>query len=239
MNILTWNIWYKEDPKNILELLKSTDWDICCLQEVMRGFHPEIDDVAAYLMDSLKAQGHFEVAQCHRDKGWSQGNLILSKLPIANTFSHFVQDQSVEAEPSFSDEGRVVVGIELENTLKILTTHMSYTKRFEETEKRNVESKKLLAYLEATKRPFVVCGDFNAVPTSALVQELTKKYQNLSPDFALPTWTTKPFSHDGFEVGALSYRLDYIFGSREVTPISSHIMQTEYSDHLPVVARIE
>ena len=239
MKILTWNVWYKEDPKNVLELLKSTDWDVCCLQEIMRGFHSEVDDVAEYLKKNLEVEGYFAVAQGRSEKGWSQGNLILSRLPIKNTFSYFIQDQSDDPEPSFSDEGRVLAGIELENSMKILTTHMSYTPKFEETDKKNVESKRLTECLKELGQPFVFCGDLNAVPTSNLIENLSSDYKNLSPDFAEPTWTTKPFSHEGFEVDTLSYRLDYIFSSKDVDLIDSKIIQTEYSDHLPIISEVE
>ncbi len=82
---------------------------------------------------------------------------------------------------------------------------------------------------------FVVAGDFNAVPSSNLVKELDAKYKNLSPDFTNPTWTTKPFSHQGFEVNELSYRLDYIFSSKHFELISNEIINTKFSDHLPVL----
>lgn len=239
MKILTWNIWYKEDPESVLELLKNTEWDICCLQEVMKGFHPETEDVAEYLKESLGVEGYLATAQERSEKGWSQGNLILSRLSITDTFSYFIQQPSNDSEPSFSDEGRVVVGIELENSLKILTTHMSYTPRFEETDKKNAESERLIEYLRGLKHPLVFCGDLNAVPTSNLIQSLSKDYKNLSPDFIEPTWTTKPFSHEGFEVDTLSYRLDYIFGSKEFDLVESKIIKTEFSDHLPILCEVE
>lgn len=239
MKILTWNVWYKEDPKNVLELLKNTEWDVCCLQEIMKGFHPEIEDVAEYLKESLGVEGYLAVAQGRSEKGWSQGNLILSRLPIKDTFSYFIQDQSDDPEPSFSDEGRVIAGIELDNSFKILTTHMSYTPRFEETNKKNAESERLIEYLAGLEQPFVFCGDLNAVPTSNLIQSLSQSYKNLSPDFTEPTWTTKPFSHEGFEVDTLTYRLDYVFSSKEVEQIGSRIIQTEYSDHLPILSDIK
>ena len=239
MKLLTWNIWYKEDPKNVLKLLKGTDWDVCCLQEVMTGFHSEVDDVAEYLKDSLGVEGYLVVAQGRSDKGWSQGNLILSRLPIKDTFSYFIQDQSDDPEPSFSDEGRVITGIELDSSVKILTTHMSYTPRFEETDQKNAESERLIEYLKVLEQPFVFCGDLNAVPTSNLIQSLSQNYKNLSPDFTEPTWTTKPFSHEGFEVDALTYRLDYIFSSKDVDLVDSKIIQTKYSDHLPILTEIK
>jgi endonuclease/exonuclease/phosphatase family metal-dependent hydrolase len=240
MKILTWNAWYKEDPKNILELLQNTEWDVCCLQEITLGFHSDThSDVASYLTESLGIEGHFVVAQSWNENERSQGNLILSKLPVKDTFSYFIQDYNDDPEPSFSDEGRVVVGIELENSIKILTTHMSYTPEFTETEKKNIESKKLLEYLTSISSPFVIAGDLNAVPASDLVTELSGRYRNLSPDLTEPTWTTKPFSHEGFEVDTLSHRLDYVFSSREVNLIDSEIIQTEYSDHLPILCEVE
>tara|TARA_B100000745_G_scaffold204959_1_gene135405 strand:- start:843 stop:1571 length:729 start_codon:yes stop_codon:yes gene_type:complete len=239
MKVLTWNVWYKEDPKNVLALLKETDWDVCCLQEIMKGFYDDPVDVAKYLEDSLNVNGHFALAQDRDHGSKSQGNLILSKLPIKNTFSYFIQDPGSEPEPSFSDEGRVIAGIELENSIKILTTHMSYTPRFEETEKKNAESKNLLDYLNQIEDSLLFMGDLNAVPSSNLIQELDKKYQNLSPDYSEPTWTTKPFSHEGFDVDSLSYRLDYIFGSNDIKLINSKIISTEYSDHLPILSEVE
>jgi len=240
MKILTWNAWYKESPENIRKFLEDTQWDVCCLQEVTVGFHTDThSDVATYLTESLGIAGHFVVAQSWNGGERSQGNLILSKLPVKDTFSYFIQDYNHELESSFSDEGRVVVGIELENSLKILTTHMSYTSRFEETDKKNVEAGRLIEYLKGTEQPFVLCGDLNAVPTSNLIQRLGQDYNNLSPNFLEPTWTTKPFSHEGFVVDTLAYRLDYIFGSKEVELISSAIIQTEYSDHLPIISEVE
>ena len=122
MKILTWNVWYKEDPKNVLDLLKKTDWDVCCLQEIIKGFHPDPVDVARYLEGSLNVNAHFALAQSRASSGTSQGNLILNKLPIKNSFSYFIQEPCADPEPSFSDESRVVAGIELENSLKIRTS---------------------------------------------------------------------------------------------------------------------
>ena len=240
MKLLTWNAWYKEEPENILELLQKTEWDVCCLQEITLGFHSGTHkDVSNYLIESLGVSGHFVVAQSWNGGERSQGNLILSRLPVKEKFSYFIQEYNNDPEPSFSDEGRVAVGIELQNSIKIITTHMSYTSEFTETEKKNMESKKLLDYLASITGPFIIAGDLNAVPTSDLVTKLRSTYTNLSPDLSVPTWTTKPFSHEGFEVDTLLYRLDYVFGSKKIGAVSSKIINTEYSDHLPIITEIE
>lgn len=171
----------------------------------------------------------------------SQGNMILSKIPFKSTFSYFIQEFNTNEEPSFSDEGRVVVGVDLQTSskIKILTTHMSYTPEFTETEKKKLESKRLLDYLGKVEGHFILAGDLNATPSSDLVRELDTKYKNLSPNFTNPTWTTKPFRHQGFEVNELSYRLDYIFGSKQLELISNKVIDTKFSDHLSVLCEVK
>lgn len=37
---------------------------------------------------------------------------------------------------------------------------------------------------------------------------------------------------------ALDWRLDYIFGSSDIVVNSSEVLQTEFSDHLPVIIEV-
>lgn len=68
---------------------------------------------------------------------------------------------------------------------------------------------------------------------------ILKHLQHVGPDFAQSTWTTKPFSFMGFEENELKWRLDYIFASKQIKVLSSNIIPTEYSDHLPIFAECE
>jgi len=85
---------------DILEFLKNTDWDVCCLQEIMKGFHPEPhSDVAEYLIRSLNVEGHFVIAQSQDGGKRAQGNLILSRLPFKDTFSYYIQELNTDPNP--------------------------------------------------------------------------------------------------------------------------------------------
>lgn len=62
--------------------------------------------------------------------------------------------------------------------------------------------------------------------------------KNIGRDYDQKTWTTKPFSYNGFEANTLDWRLDYIFGSSDMVVNSSEMLQTEFSDHLPVIVEL-
>ena len=62
---------------------------------------------------------------------------------------------------------------------------------------------------------------------------------NLGPDYHEKTWTTKPFSYNGFSENSLNWRLDFVFGTKDIKVISSEIIKTDLSDHLPILIKIE
>lgn len=53
------------------------------------------------------------------------------------------------------------------------------------------------------------------------------------------SWTTKPFSYNGFEADSLDWRLDYVFGSKDIKVESSEMLNTQFSDHLPIVVVLD
>ena len=115
---------------------------------------------------------------------------------------------------------------------------MSYTHRFEITERKHHETDLLLAAIEENKRKFVLTGDFNAPPRSYTVDSIAQKLTSFGPPMIEPTWTTKPFSYNGFEETELSWRLDHIFGTSDLDIIESRVIDTKYSDHLPILVRV-
>lgn len=241
LKILQWNVWYKEDPQKILQLLRETTWDVCCLQEIDVS---NSLDVSKFLKKELGAEGHYVTAQDWDDKprGYAaQGNMILSRVSFTDATHCFVQDYNKEKTTDFTKEGRVAVSITLETPqpLQIVTVHLSYNHKFHETEQKLKEEEQLLSYLKTIKKPFVLTGDFNITPKSHLIEELSKSYQHLGPDYSEPTWTTKPFSYNGFEEDKLNWRLDYAFGSKDINVISAEVVSTDVSDHLPLLVTIE
>jgi endonuclease/exonuclease/phosphatase (EEP) superfamily protein YafD len=53
------------------------------------------------------------------------------------------------------------------------------------------------------------------------------------------TWTTKPFDYGDFSEHGLNWLLDYVFAAADIKIVSSEIISTEYSDHLPILVTFE
>lgn len=245
VSLLQWNIWTDESPHNILSQLQILNPDIICLQEVTQNAprHNGMD-VALFLARELEYFSFYATAHTKQkiDGARNQGNMILSRYPIVAQNHVFVQstNQDVQAV-DYSQEGRVLVmaDIQLGNSLlKVATTHLSYTHRFGETESKRAEVDTLLKTINQFDTDFILTGDFNVTESSYLIAELNKKYQHCGPDFSQKTWTTKPFSYNGFTETELNWRLDYVFSSKDLAVKKSEIVQTDFSDHLPILVEI-
>lgn len=112
---------------------------------------------------------------------------------------------------------------------------MSYTHRFEPTPEKRIETDKLVEILKSKNERFLFTGDLNALPGSYTVSEVEKHLKNAGPDFDAKTWTTKPFSYNGFEASTLDWRLDYVFATPDVQIKAAKVLETPYSDHLPIL----
>jgi len=94
--------------------------------------------------------------------------------------------------------------------------------------------------LKKKKQSFIFTGDLNAAPDSFLINSINNlnNLKHLGPDFSEKTWTTKPFDKDGFAENELNWRLDYIFGTKNIVVEEIKIIETDVSDHLPIFARL-
>lgn len=244
IKLLQWNIWYKEKAENILALIKSHDPDIVCLQELTIGgvFNPDIKDTAEYLKTELNYNLYFHSAnEWEEDKVSSIGNGILSRFPIMRNTFRYLQEPK-EVIRTYADEGRVYIESDLNlgsTILTVGTVHLSYTHRFEIAPGKKIEADNLIKILKKKKSNYIVTGDFNALPDSYTVKGMQKYLKPCGPKDSLKTWTTKQFSYEGFSEDKLNWRLDYVFATKDVEVISSEIIKTDFSDHLPILITIE
>ena len=123
--------------------------------------------------------------------------------------------------------------------LTIGTVHMSYTDKFEPSERKLIETKKLVEAIMVNKERFVLAGDFNATPGSKVVSSIEKVLTNCGPKNDEKTWTTKPFSYNGFSTDTLDWRLDYVFATNDIKVSKAQVLEAKYSDHLPILVEIE
>jgi len=244
IGILQWNIWYKEKIENIVKTIKEIDPDIVCLQELALNckYNPCVPDAPKYIKDGLKFSGFFRIA--HRFSNGNKldalGNGIFTRFPITNSFSELIQEPSAK-DNDYSREGRVYVEAKIKingREVTIGTTHLSYTHRFEDTEARKQEIDNLLRIINRKEERFIFTGDLNSTPDSYAIKELGKIFRCCQPNYSEKTWTTKPFEYKGFREDKLNWRLDYVFATKDIKCVSSEIIKTNYSDHLPVFVRI-
>lgn len=240
LSILQWNIWYIEDIKNIAQFLNEHKADVICLQELTINFDRQ-DHIHTpnYITEELGYNVYFQEVT-FAGKELKLANAIFSKYPITKTRTVWVNEE--QGSGNYDDENRAYVEATLDiegEELIIGTVHMSYTHKFEPSERKLAEAAKLVEAVKANNERFVLTGDFNATPGSQVVSSIENVLTNCGPEYDENTWTTKPFSYNGFDANTLDWRLDYAFATNDIKVAKTQVLSTEYSDHLPVLVEIE
>lgn len=244
LTIMTWNVLYKEKADNILTLIKQIKPDILCCQEITTKSPLNPDRDIPYEVGNIIGNYRYaEVINFIDGRPGSLGNAIFSKFPISSSRSSFVQKGKPKIqEKDYSAQNRVYLEADIQiktKFIKIGTVHLSYTPGFVETPARTAEASNLYESIKEYNENYVITGDFNAAPNSKIIRKMRKHFKSADPSFDQNTFTTKPFSHGGFSVNGLEWRLDYIFTTPDTKVISSRIIETDFSDHLPVLTEIE
>jgi endonuclease/exonuclease/phosphatase family metal-dependent hydrolase len=242
VKILQWNVWYHEKYQNIVEFIKNTNADIVCCQELTVNFkeaNPGID-VAAEIAKACNYNYYFHPQTIYGTDGEQvqMGNGIFSKFQIVDKDFRYIQ--KAENFPGAEDRTYVEVILDINDTkLKVGTVHLSYGTTFAMTEKKLGEADKLYEAVQDNHEKFILTGDMNAKPDSPIIAKLETMFIHADPNTDRPTWTTKPFSYQGFEANTRDWRLDYIFATEDINVIENKILETNYSDHLPILAEIQ
>src|SRR5258708_1588146 len=129
ISVMQWNIWYQEDIRNVAKLLKSTNPDVFCLQELTIG-HPvqEIKNTPQYLADQLGYHFFSKELPIETTDGQKVmlANGIFSRFPIKSSRSVWINQP--KSGGGYDDEYRAYVEVTLEvggKAVTIGTTHMS------------------------------------------------------------------------------------------------------------------
>jgi endonuclease/exonuclease/phosphatase family metal-dependent hydrolase len=245
IKILQWNVWYHEKCENLVNFIKHTDADIVCCQELTVNFkeaNPGID-VPAEIAKACNYNYYFQPMTIYgtNNEQVQMGNGIFTKFSITDKRFAFVQKADSNII-SYETEDRSYVEINLDvngKSLKVGTVHLSYSPAFVMTEKKLAEADKLYEAVQANHERFILAGDLNAKPDSPIVKKMEELFIHADPNTDRPTWTTKPFSYQGFEANSRDWRLDYIFATEDINVLENRILETPYSDHLPILTEIQ
>jgi endonuclease/exonuclease/phosphatase family metal-dependent hydrolase len=242
VNIGSWNIWIygPRDFKGIAKFVRDNKIDILTIQEACIYFDKNpAENITQEIAEELKYNYVFYKA-LERVPGepWSMGNAILSKFPIIKSQSH--QLTPVEYDGKVENQPRILITSEIgidDKIVNFLATHLQFTVGFTTTPIRIAQVERILSIIEKLSNSVILAGDFNTVPESEEIRKIEEILIRI--DGKEPTWTVHPFDAFGWHVTDLKFRVDNIFVSKGLKYENFQIVQSEISDHLPIMVTID
>jgi endonuclease/exonuclease/phosphatase family metal-dependent hydrolase len=226
MKLLQWNIFFKENPHRIAQFIKEQNADFVCLQEVTSGYeHHKRKNIALYLRDRLNYHCYYYPGQIFLNHGeiLAIGNAIYSRLPMLDQRAVLLREMHTHTS-DFPLEGRIYIEatFKYKKGLTIATTHLAHMPI-----NQRKESNKLHALLQEQDRRsgYILTGDMNAIPKSRLIKKLSSTLVHCGPELSLLTFKDR--------------RLDYVFATPDIKVSSATLVETSYSDHLPIMVEFE
>lgn len=229
LTVMTYNIHHGRgidgniDLNRISTVINQAKADIVTLQEVdiktERSGGVDILEVLSSKTD-LK---HTVFGMNLEFDGGEYGNAILSRYPLENYQNHHFENISGEQRGVLT----AIIDVD-EKDFLIINTHLDHTEH-DDSERvlyaENIRDKILPFYKDI---PTVFAGDLNDVPGS-------KTYQIINSSL-FDAWTAAG-KGEGFTipVDQPAKRIDYIFHTAHLKPLCAKVVQSEASDHLPVV----
>lgn len=231
IRVMSYNIHHAEgidgklDVERIARVILDAKADLVGLQEVERGVErTQRRDLPAELAKLTGLTAQFDKNIPHQ--GGEYGNAVLSRYPIK-------QAKNTHLKSFANGEQRGVQQLVLDiagRDVLFLNTHLDHRRDPAEREHSATELRAIVT--AAGGKPVILVGDFNASPEAKSIAAirgfLTDTWPAVSkePGFTIPV--KKP-----------TRRIDYIWITpASITPVSMAVIQTEASDHLPIVAEL-
>jgi endonuclease/exonuclease/phosphatase family metal-dependent hydrolase len=211
---VTWNIWWRYGPWRkretvILSVLEELDPDVVCLQEVWQD---ETEDQARRLGEALSLRPIYDKASS--SGGFGFGNAILSRWPVLRHES--IELPSSPSEAELGGRRALLAGIDgPRGRFDVVSTHLCW--RLHESAWRQKQVAALSDFVARHAKsgfPPIVCGDFNAVPTSDEIRMMTGEAAVPVPGL---------FFHDAWALGGdggpgFTWNNDNAFSARSLEP---------------------
>lgn len=218
-----WNVFFFErGPRLSLEplaaFIRTHDCDVVCLQEVDGGsWRNGYRNVFAELQALTGlTHGHF-AAQRHLH--CNDGIAVLSRYPLQELSTTVLAHD-------FEQRGLIQARVVVEgHTVNIAVTHLSALPFNASLRRRQATQ---IAHALDAKCPTVLAADVNCDTNADELRPLTE-LRGLRPLVSTAT----------FPIYRPRYRFDNVFADTAVTVLDARVLDAPYSDHLPVLAKIE
>ncbi|MFZ2159447.1 MAG: endonuclease/exonuclease/phosphatase family protein [Bradyrhizobium sp.] len=181
LRIATWNIASNKDYGAIAARMAELDIDIGALQEV--SLDPAADLPVLFGGGPANTSGycwHFTPALVPEELGGGKpeyyGLAIVSRIPLSRTAAFQLGPANTGSAVSAESEQRIlqVAALALERSVFIGNTHLAATADWSSSAVRRSQAGKIAGMLRplAAQGPLILCGDFNAEPSSSDLAEI-------------------------------------------------------------------
>ncbi len=181
LRIATWNIASNKNYDAIAARIAGLDIDICAMQEV--SLDPAIDLPAMFGRGQKDTAGYcryFAPALAPEEFGGGKyeyyGLGMLSRIPLSRTAAFQLGPRHADSVINAENEPRIlqIAVLPLEDPVVIGNTHLAATGDWSLSAVRRSQAGKIAGMLRplATRGPLILCGDFNAEPSSSDLAEI-------------------------------------------------------------------
>ena len=253
LKVLTYNTQgmavdkYLDTKLEMLEYINELDADVVCLQEVLvykKGDRLTLPMMREAMKNYPYTYFDFKLYNSRRQFG----NVVFSRYPLVNK-----QTIPFESKANISSQCDIVVN---EDTIRLMVNHLeSFYLNDEDLDLSdldvsNIQENSLVRKLVRANRlrhdqvsvlreairqsphPVIAVGDFNSLPISWVYWRMNLSMRDCFAESSVGKYGST------YQRRGMSARIDYIFTSRKLKPISCEVGDAEYSDHYPVMATI-
>ena len=256
MRLVSFNISIKKDnTSGVIDLLNNLAPDFVALQESMMPHEESVfakfrsgDDISNYFSKQMPHSffAPLYIAKCVTNNGIivedfggkvEQGTQVLSRYPICSAENKFYYgDYKVGYDATHFKEKdwarsilTAIISMPNNKKIKIIDVHGIWNLIRMGDNRTVAQSEFIIAELLKDKMPTIVAGDFNLLPESPSIKMLERYLTNLSIEYKLQT--TRPKSYDDKK----RMVVDYIFVTGDIKVKDFAAVDTDISDHLPLV----
>ena len=238
VRVMTFNIRHGTDEDNDLDLesvaddIESAKAQIVGLQEVDRHRSARSDfvDQAKWLAHRLHMDFAFGLnrktppKKGHKKPGL-HGVVVLSKFPILSARNHMLANIKYKHRPT-KQRSMLEVVVDVNGTkISVYNTHLDHQRK----EQRLAEMKEILAITGQSSRPSILVGDLNSQPFSRVVALAKTQFHDVMAELGEGEEPTFPYDEP-------DRRIDYILTRGPISARWAAVIDTDSSDHMPVVA---
>ncbi|MFI3268233.1 MAG: endonuclease/exonuclease/phosphatase family protein [Rikenellaceae bacterium] len=240
---------------SIMNDIDSINADILCLQE-FETFNVSLDSIQKRLPKLKYAHTHISDSVSTTQKE-GRGTAILSRYPLINLKNIDFEESDNRCQIAniiINRDTLTIINAHLQSSginitdanhirniqdslmmLKDSSVYKQtivplYQKLVKSNSKRKNQADEIADYIQNSKYPVILCGDFNSVPSSYTYRTFTSKCDLEDPFLKFGVGyesTYKQFNN--------LLRIDYILHSEQYESVSFYVPQFEFSDHYPVV----